>query len=140
MKDQKVQLKNLKIAPRKVRLIADVMRGLSVNQAEAKLTMLPNRSTGPLLKLLRSAVANIKNNQKENTDYLFIKSIMVSSGITLKRSLPRAQGRASLIEKKSSHVTLVLSEDKNIKNKFNIIIEKKNKDKQKTSNLNMKGI
>ena len=58
---------------------------------------------------------------------------MVSSGITLKRSLPRAQGRASLIEKKSSHVTLVLSEDKNIKNKFNIIIEKKNKDKQKTN-------
>ena len=131
MKDQIVKLKNLKIAPRKVRLLADVIRGLSVNEAEAKLTMLTNRGTGPLLKLLRSAVSNVKNNQKENADNLFIKSVMVDGGMILKRSLPRAQGRATLIQKKMSHVTITLSEKKGMKSRFNIIVEKKNKEEKK---------
>lgn len=113
MNTQTAKLNYLKIAPRKVRLIANTLKGLPVKEAEAQLLMRIQRSSEPLLKLLRSAVANAKNNKKMDVSKLFISSIFVNPGPMLKRFMPRAQGRATPIHKKMSHVVLVLSEAEN---------------------------
>ena len=110
MKTQTAKLKYLKISPRKARLVADLIKGLSTNEAEAQLLILPNRASGPILKLLRSAIANAKNNQKLNPDRLWIKDIRVDIGPRQKRWRTRARGSSSMIEKKSSHITLLLAE------------------------------
>ncbi len=110
MKQETVKLKHLHIAPRKVRLLADAIKGLRANEAEAQLFMRNQRSAQPLLKLLRSAVANAVNNKKMDADRLVISKIWVDQGPMLKRMLPRAQGRGTPIHKKSSHITLVLQE------------------------------
>jgi len=110
MKTQIAKLNYLRIAPRKTRLVAQMIKGLSVNEAEAELLVNPKRPSGVVLKLLRSAVANAKNNQKLNVENLFVKEIRVDQGPTLKRFMPRAMGRASSIQKKSSHIILVLGE------------------------------
>lgn len=109
MATQMAQLNYLHIAPRKVRLITDTLKGLPIREAEAQLLLRPQRPVQPLLKLLRSAVSNAKNRQMDPSK-LFISSIRVDQGPMLKRSLPRAQGRATPIQKKMSHVTLVLQE------------------------------
>ena len=109
MNQQTAKLNYLKIAPRKVRLIANTLKGLSVKEAEAQLLLRIQRSSEPLLKLLRSAVANAKNN-KLDTGKLFVSSILVNPGPMLKRFMPRAQGRATPIHKKMSHVVLTLTE------------------------------
>lgn len=110
MKQQIAKINYLHIAPRKVRLIGDTLKGLSAQEAEAQLLLRPHRAAKALLKLLRSAVANARNNQKLNADSLFVSRLRVDQGPMLKRSLPRAQGRATPIQKKMSHVTLVLEE------------------------------
>jgi large subunit ribosomal protein L22 len=110
LRQQSATLRYLDIAPRKVRLLADTLKGLSVQEAEAQLLLRTQRSRLPLLKLLRSAVANAKTNAKLKTDQLVISSIHVDGGPILKRFLPRAQGRATPIHKKLSHVTLTLTE------------------------------
>ncbi len=109
-KTQTARLRYLHIAPRKVRLIADTVRGLSVSEAEARLLMQPQRSARELLKLLRCAAAGAKNNQKLDPDRLVISQCFVDQGPMLKRSLPRAMGRATPIHKKMSHVTIILRE------------------------------
>lgn len=122
------KLNHLHIAPRKVRLVADALKGLSVNQAEAQLLFRPQRSSEPLLKLLRSAAANAKNNHKLNPDKLVVQSIRVDQGPTMKRFLPRAMGRATPIHKKTSHIILILEDKENLKApKFNITAPKKTK-------------
>lgn len=119
---QIARLNYLKIAPRKVRLVANLLKGLSVNEAEAQLLMNPKRPSLALLKLLRSAVANAKNSGQSNPERLFIKGIRVDQGPMLKRYLPRAMGRASPIQKKSSHITLILGESEKLKTpRFKII-------------------
>lgn len=100
----------LRIAPRKVRVIADTLKGLPVEAAEGKLKMTVKSASVPLTKLLRSAVANAKENHKLENAKLLVKQVRVSEGPVLKRYKPRAYGRASLIRKRSSHVTLVLIE------------------------------
>lgn len=110
MKQQIAKINYLHIAPRKVRLIGNTLKGLSAQEAEAQLLLRPHRAAKALLKVLRSAIANARNNQKLNANSLFISSFYVGQGPILKRSLPRAQGRATPIHKKMSHVTLVLSE------------------------------
>jgi len=122
------KLNHLHIAPRKVRLIASALRGLSTNEAEAQLLFRPQRSSKPLLQLLRSAVANAKNNHKLNPDNLFIESIRVDQGPMMKRSLPRAMGRATPIQKKTSHILLVVENRENLKTpRFSIAEAKKSK-------------
>lgn len=106
---QTAKLRYLRMAPRKVRLIAAMLKGLSVNEAEAQLLLNPRRASDPILKLLRSAVSNAKNN-KLDLEKLIVKEIRVDKGPILKRWLPRAQGRATPIHKISSHVTIVLEE------------------------------
>lgn len=121
----------LKIAPRKVRLIANTLKGLSVPEAEAQLMLRLQRSATPLLKLIRSAVSNARN-QKMDTNKLFISSILVNQGPMLKRSLPRAQGRATPIHKKMSHVVLVLQEsEQKLANRFVINPPAKKEKKKK---------
>lgn len=104
------KLNYLRIAPRKVRLIAGTLKGLSAIEAEAQLLFRPQRSSKPLLNLLRSAMANAKNNYKLNPEKLQVKNIIVNQGPMLKRFLPRAMGRATPIQKKTSHITLTLVE------------------------------
>ena len=98
----------LRIAPRKTRLVANVIKNLSVNEAEARLIAFPNRVSAPLLKLLRSVVANAKNNTKLDPAMLYIKEIRVDQGPKLRRWTPRARGGSSRIEKKTSHISIAL--------------------------------
>ncbi len=125
MEQQVAKLNYLRIAPRKVRSVADLVKGLSVNEAEAQLMIQPRRPAKALLKLLRSAVANAKNNKRLNPDQLFVASIRVDHGPMLKRMLPRARGSASPIQKKMSNVTLLLGVHEAIKPKYTIIVPKK---------------
>jgi len=128
MTKQTVKLNYLRIAPRKVRSVADLLRGLSVNEAEAQLMLVRNRAAVPLRKLLRSAVQNLKNNKKLDSTNFYVETIKVDGGPMLKRSLPRARGMATPIQKKMSHVTLVLGENPNLKPpRFTIKVEKKEK-------------
>ncbi|EKD75901.1 MAG: hypothetical protein ACD_43C00281G0010 [uncultured bacterium] len=105
------QLRQLRIAPRKVRLVVNLVRGMTVVQAERQLQFMNKASALPLLKLLRSAVANAEQH-KLNKAQLSIKSITVGDGLTLKRWQPRAMGRATPIRKRSSHVKITLWEKK----------------------------
>ena len=114
------KLRYLNIAPRKVRLVIDLIRGKSVEQAQTILKFTAKKATVPLLKLLKSAVANAKNNFQLEVSNLYIAKIMVDEGPKLKRFMPRARGQAYEIQKKTSHITLVLDE-----------IEKKKKKKIK---------
>lgn len=102
------KLRHLRISPRKVRLVADLIRGLKVSEAEKQLKFLPKRAAEPVLKLLNSAVANAINNFKALKENLFVAKITVDSGSTLKRWMPRAMGRATPIKKRTSHLTIVL--------------------------------
>lgn len=106
------QLRHLRIAPRKVRLIADAIRGKQVSTAQTILSFTTKKAALSLLKLLNSAVANAKNNLKLEPANLFISKIEVNEGPKLKRWRPRARGRAYEIQKKTSHIILVLDENK----------------------------
>lgn len=109
----KAILNNYRQSPRKMRLVADAVKGKTVAQAETLLSLMPKAATVPLRKLLRSAVANAKENQKvTETDNLVIKDFRVDPGAVLKRSMPRARGSAYQILKRTSKVTLILSEPK----------------------------
>ena len=131
MAQETVKLNQLHIAPRKVRLIADSIKGLSINEAEAQLILRPQRASKPLLKLLRSAIANAKYNKKLDIDKLIVGNVCVGQGPTLKRFIPRAMGRATPIHKKTSNIILVLKEvDKKVESRFNIVIEKPEKTKK----------
>lgn len=126
MQTQTAKLNFLRIAPRKTRTVADLMRGLPVNEAEAQLMMTRRRPAKALLKLLRSAVSNAKNNKLE-AGHLFVKEIRVDGGPMLKRYLPRARGSASPIQKKMSHVTITLGVNPKLKSKYTIVVPKKSK-------------
>jgi large subunit ribosomal protein L22 len=102
-------LKNFRQSPRKVRLVANLIRGKSVYDASNILKFVSKKATHPLYDLLMSAVANAKNNFSMEQDGLIVKEIRVDSGIVLKRSMPRARGSAYPIHKRTSHVLLVLA-------------------------------
>lgn len=104
----KVQLRNLRTAPRKVRLVADLIRGLNVGEAMDQLKFIPKRSAVPVMKLLASAVAAAENDFKMKKDDLYISKITVDDGAILKRSMPHAMGRAFPILKRTSTVTIEL--------------------------------
>ncbi len=115
--DVKASLNNLRLSPRKTRLVVGLLRGLGVAQAEAQLQFMAKRSAMPLLKLVRSAVANAEHNFSLTKSDLYIKTMTVDEGVSLKRWMPRAQGRATPIKKRSCHVNLVLSEIGEVKPK-----------------------
>lgn len=101
----KAELKNYRQSPRKVRLVANLVKGLSVNQALVELDFLAKRAALPLQKLIKSAVANANSNNGES---FIIKNITVDKGITLKRSMPVSRGSAHPIHKHTSRVIVTL--------------------------------
>ena len=122
----KAFLKNYRQSPRKVRLVADLIKSKRVAEAFTQLKNLPKRASGPIEKLLASAVANAKNAGVSDTD-LYVENVTVNKGIVLKRSMPRARGSASRINKRTSHLMLTLI-DKGAENKT-----KKTKKEKKVS-------
>lgn len=106
----KAVAKHIRISPRKVRYVADLVRGKGVEEARAILKLIPNRGGVPVLKVLNSAIANAEHNNDMNEDELFIKKIFVDEGVTWKRIKPRAMGRADRINKRNCHITVVVSE------------------------------
>ncbi len=105
----KAFLKNYRQSPRKVRLVAELIKGKRVADALLILDTLPKRASGPVLKLLMSAISNAKQASVKE-DNLFVENVTVNKGIVLKRSMPRARGSASRINKRTSHVALFLIE------------------------------
>ena len=104
------KLDNLRKSPRKVRLVASLIKGLDVQKAEQQLKFLVKGSAPHFEKILKSAVANAENNSGLDRDNLYIKDVIVDEGKKLKRWLPRAHGRASLLLKRTSHIEIVLEE------------------------------
>jgi len=102
--------KMIRISPRKVRLIGDLIKKKNINEASGLLTYMPQKASGILKKLLDSAVANAKQKKYVDIDNLFVKNVIVDGGPTMKRFLPRAMGRATRVRKRSSHITMVLDE------------------------------
>ncbi|MBK9293093.1 MAG: 50S ribosomal protein L22 [Oligoflexia bacterium] len=106
----KAKLRFARMAPRKLRLVADLVRGKNVNDAMKALAFL-NKNAAPVVKkLIKSAVANAEQKKTVDVDNLFVKHITVDQGPTMKRFMPRAQGRASEIRKKTSHINVTLAE------------------------------
>ncbi len=103
-------LRSLRISPRKVRLVIDAVRGKSVKDADIRLSLMNKGAALPVLKLLRSAIANAEHNFKMESSSLYIKSITADGGPTLKRSRPRAFGRAAPIRKRTTHLSIVLAD------------------------------
>ena len=103
-------LKYARISPRKVSIVLDLIRKKPVNVAMAVLKHTPKAACEYLQKLLKSAIANAENNQNMDISKLYVSECFVTSGPILKRIRPRAQGRAFRIEKRTSHVTMVLKE------------------------------
>lgn len=108
--DVHASLRHLRMSPRKVRLVVDAIRGKSVAEADTLLSFMKKDAAQPVQKLLRSAMANAMHNFQLSKDGLRVKTIMVDGGPVLKRSRPRAFGRAAPIRKRTSHITLVLSD------------------------------
>jgi large subunit ribosomal protein L22 len=106
----KAQANYIRIAPRKVRLVVDLIRGKQVGDAIAILRNTPKSASPVLEKLLNSAIANAEHNFSLDPNKLVITEAYVNQGPTLKRIQPRSQGRAFRINKKTSHITLVVSE------------------------------
>lgn len=110
--DIKARLSNLRTAPRKVRLVADLIRNKNIAQARAILEFAVKGPTGPMLKLLNSAVASAVNDKKLDEKNLYISKVTVDEGPKLKRMFPMSRGRAYPIMKRTSHIVLILSEKK----------------------------
>lgn len=102
------KLNNLRISPRKARLVANLVRKMSIAQAKAQLKLMPKKSAEPILKLLNSAIANAKHNFSSNENDLYIINILVDAGAMIKRWMPRAMGRATSIRKRTCHINVIL--------------------------------
>ena len=100
--------KHVRISPYKVRVVLDIIRGKSYTQAVAILENTPKSASDPIRKVLMSAAANAENNLGMNKENLFVAACFADQGPTLKRVMPRAQGRAFRILKRTSHITVVL--------------------------------
>jgi len=107
--------KHIRISPRKARQIIDLIRGKNVAEAFAILKFTPHKATESINKVLKSAVANAEHNYEMNTDKLFVKEAYIDAGPTMKRIMPRARGSADVIRKRSSHITVVVSEKEGVK-------------------------
>ena len=110
--EAKAIARTVRIAPRKVRLVVDLIRGKEVGEAIAILKHTPKAASPVVEKVLNSAIANAEHNYDLDVNNLVISKVFVDEGATLKRFRPRAQGRASAINKRTSHITLVVSEKK----------------------------
>lgn len=102
--------KFIRISPRKVRLVVDLIRGKPVQQAMAMLRLMPHAAAVPVWRTLRSAVANAENNYALDPDDLVVSRAVADVGPTLKRGRPKARGRYGPVRRRSSHITIVVGE------------------------------
>ncbi|GGG07053.1 50S ribosomal protein L22 [Paenibacillus abyssi] len=110
MQQAKASVNFIRIAPRKAQLVVDLIRGKQVGEAIAILRHTPKSASPIVEKLLNSAIANAEHNYQMDVNKLVISQVYVNQGPTMKRFRPRAMGRASRINKRTSHITLVVSE------------------------------
>jgi large subunit ribosomal protein L22 len=110
--EAKAIVRHVKMSPRKVRIVANMIRGKRVEEVLGLLTLLPKKSAKIMSKLVNSAVANADDKAKGqgNVDTLVVKTVTVDNGPIIKRWLPRAMGRANRIQRRTSHITVVLGE------------------------------
>lgn len=108
--EARAHLRHARITPRKVKILCDIIRGKDTGTAAAIIMNTPKAASELLFKLLKSAVANAENNHGMNPEKLYISEVFVTPGPVMKRVMPRAQGRAFRILKRTSHITLVLKE------------------------------
>ena len=108
--EARAYLKHIRIAPRKIKIVCDLIRGKNVGTAVAILMQTNKAASEPLLKLLKSAAANAENNFGMDATKLVVSEVYATPGPILKRMMPRAQGRAYRINKRTSHVTLAVTE------------------------------
>ena len=106
--------KFIRVSPRKVRLVADLIREKAIEEAIDILTFTPKRAAIAVKKAIQSAVANAVENNNMKEDDLFIFKVFVDEGPTLKRFMPRARGRATRIRKRTSHLTVIVSDGKEV--------------------------
>jgi large subunit ribosomal protein L22 len=110
--EAKAIVKYVRISPRKVRQVVDLIRGKKLNEALAILRYTPKRASEVVTKVVKSAAANAENNLQMEKDELFVTSCFVDQGPTLKRFKPRAQGRADIMRKRTSHITIMVGDKK----------------------------
>ena len=110
--DVRATAKTVRFTPRKVRLVLDMVRGRSVEEALAILKFTPNHAATAVAKVVKSAAANATNNNQLNAENLYIKACYANEGVVLKRIMPRAKGNAAQILKRTSHITVVVSDEK----------------------------
>ena len=108
--EAKAHLRYARISPRKVQIVCDLIRGKSVAQAQAILMATPKAASPLLSKLVKSAAANAENNHQMDPEKLYVSATYANPGPIIKRMMPRAQGRAYRINKRTSHITVVVSE------------------------------
>jgi large subunit ribosomal protein L22 len=108
--EAKAIARHIRIAPRKIRVVIDLIRGKNIGEAYAILKHTPKVGSEVLLKVLQSAIANAEHNCDMNSDKLYVSAAYVDQGPTLKRIHPRSRGQAFKILKRSSHVTVVVNE------------------------------
>lgn len=108
--EAKATLSNVRISPRKVQIVLDLIRNKPTDVALATLRLTPKAASPILEKLVKSAIANADNNHSMNKDSLYVAECYVTPGPIMKRVMPRAQGRAYRILKRTSHITVVLKE------------------------------
>ena len=128
-KEAKAHLRHVRIAPRKARLVANVISGMSVNEAEAQLYLMKKRGSDFMLRLLRSSIANGENNHNMARGKMFIQEIRVDESRRLKRLLPRAYGRGDIMKKQLSHITIIIGEKEEADVKQRFFVPKDNKEK-----------
>ncbi|MDI3546771.1 MAG: large subunit ribosomal protein [Halanaerobiales bacterium] len=110
--EARAQAKYVRISPRKARQVIDLIRGKDIGEAIAILRNTPKKASRLIEKVLNSAVANAENNYEMSADELYIKEAYVDEGPTMKRYRARAQGQASMIRKRTSHITIKVSDEK----------------------------
>ena len=108
--EARAYLRNVRIAPRKVKIVCDLIRGKDVDEAAAIINNTPKAASELLIKLLKSAVANAENNNNMDVDKLYVSEVFVTPGPIMKRIRPMSHGRAFRILKRTSHITIVLKE------------------------------
>lgn len=110
--EAKAIAKYVRVSPRKAGQICSLVRGKDVNEALAILKFTPRGAAADIAKVVKSAKANAENNHEMNAENLYIASIVANQGPTIKRFMPRAKGRATMIRKRTSHIEVVLKEKK----------------------------
>lgn len=108
--EAKAIAKYIRVSPRKARLVARNVNGMPVEDALNVLKFTPNKAAGIIYKVMHSALANAQENKKADVDTLRVKQVIVNEGPTWKRFMPRSQGRANTILKRTSHITVILED------------------------------